>query len=212
MTGTAIPEGLDGTLDSLNVSRESRTRLTAYVQLLLTWQARINLIGPATVAEVWQRHILDSLQLLPLLRDPGSVADLGSGAGLPGLIIGIATGRHIDLYESNQKKAAFLREAARVTKCDARVHCIRLEKLADEMPPSMPRYVTARALAPLNLLLQWASPLLVGGATGLFHKGQDLDSELTEATKYWKMKVIRHPSMTDSCGSIIEITDLGHAD
>lgn len=195
----------------LNVSRESWPRLSAYVELLLQWQQKTNLIGPATAPLVWERHILDSLQLLPLLKRPGSIADLGSGAGLPGVVIAIASGRHLHLYESNQKKAAFLREAARATGSTCSIHRIRLEQLAAHMPEPMPAYVTARALAPLSRLIEWASPLLLAGATGLFHKGQDLDSELTEATKYWKMQVIRHPNATDSRGAILELTELAHA-
>lgn len=212
MSFAAIPAALEAELDRYHVSRESRRALSAYVELLLHWQQKINLIGPATAGTVWQRHVLDSLQLLPLLTEPGDIADLGSGAGLPGLVLAIASGRRVHLYESNQKKAAFLREAARVTAANCEVHCMRLEDMAASLPDPLPRYVTARALAPMRRLLDWAAPLLVKGATGLFHKGQDLDSELTEATKYWKMKVIRHPSATDSRGAIVEITELAHAD
>jgi len=211
MSDPRISVDSESELDRLGVSRESRHRLSTYVELLLRWQEKINLIGPATAPMVWQRHILDSLLLLPLLTEAGSLADLGSGAGLPGLVVAIATGRHVHLYESNQKKAAFLREAARVTHCSSEVHCIRLEQLERNLPMPLPRYVTARALAPLGQLLDWASPLLLRGATGLFHKGQDLDSELTEATKCWKMNIIKHPSATDSRGAIVEITELAHA-
>lgn len=212
MTAASLPpEAAQAELVRLNVSRESLPRLSAYVGLLLEWQEKINLIGPTTAPLVWERHVLDSLQLLPLLQRPGSIADLGSGAGLPGVVIAIATGRHVRLYESNQKKAAFLREATRVTGSNCTIHCMRLEQLAMQMPQPIPTYVTARALAPLPRLITWASPLLLAGATGLFHKGQDLDSELTEATKYWKMKVIRHPNATDSRGAIVELTGLSHA-
>lgn len=191
-----------------NVSRESWDRLATYVELLLKWQQRINLIGPSTQAEVWTRHIADSLEVLPLLgAEEGAIADLGSGAGLPGMVLAITSGRTTDLYDSNQKKAAFLREAARVTGAHAQVHAVRLEEVAQHLPKVMPRFVTARALAPLTLLLDWASPFLLAGATGYFHKGQDLDSELTDATKYWKMKAIKHPSLTDSRGVILEVKE-----
>jgi 16S rRNA (guanine527-N7)-methyltransferase len=198
-------------LDRLGVSRESRARLSAYAELLIQWQQKINLIGPATTSVIWDRHILDSLQLLPLLREAGSIADLGSGAGLPGLVLGIATDRQVHLYESNQKKSAFLREASRISQCLSEIHCVRLEHLEQNLPCPLPRYVTARALAPLSQLLDWASPLLLRGATGLFHKGQDLENELTIATKCWKMNIIRHPSAIDSRGAIVEITELAHA-
>ncbi len=191
-----------------NVSRESWKRLAIYVELLLKWQQHINLIGRSTRDDIWHRHIADSLQLLPLLGDePGGVADLGSGGGFPGLVVAIAAERHVDLYDSNQKKSSFLLEAIRVTQAPARVHTVRLENVGQHLPAVAPKFVTARALAPLVTLLGWAAPLLETGATGLFHKGQDLDSELTEATKYWKMKAIKHLSVTDSRAAILEVRD-----
>jgi 16S rRNA (guanine527-N7)-methyltransferase len=196
----------DDVFQKLNVSRESLNRLETYVGLLLTWQAKINLIGPSTIEDVWQRHVLDGLQLLPLMQNKsGSVADLGSGAGIPGLVVALGGDFQTDLYESNGKKVAFLREAIRQTKANARVHQIRLEALEEHLPAKLPRYVTARALAPLDRLLGWASPFLKRGATGLFHKGQDVDSEVTEAIKTWKIGAIKHSSMTDSRACILEV-------
>ena len=146
-----------------DVSRESCQRLEAYVDLLLAWQKRINLIGPSTAEQVWTRHILDAVQLMPLLP-PGSLAlaDLGSGAGIPGLVLAIAGGHEAHLYESNGKKAAFLGQAIRTTGAKARVHQVRLEDLPGH--PALPRVgvVTARALAPLPLLLDYAEPFLAG--------------------------------------------------
>lgn len=195
-------------LDRFNVSRESREKIETYVKLLLTWQQRINLIGPATVSSVWERHVCDSLQLLPLLP-PGTtrIAELGSGAGIPGLILAMSGDLEAHLYESNGKKAAFLREAARQTGTRATVHNIRLESLAAE--PAVPRVdcVVARALAPLPLLLTYAAPFLAQGSVGLFHKGQDVDAELTDATKYWRMNVVKHASQCDSRGVILEIRE-----
>ena len=203
---STIPPEVATWLDRLNVSRVSRPRLELYVDLLLSWQARINLIGPATAHAVWERHILDSLQLLPLLpAHTTRIAELGSGAGIPGLVIAIAAGLEAHLYESNGKKAAFLREAARQTGTTAHVHMVRLETLKAD--PNLPNVdcVVARALAPLPLLLDYAEPFLSRGAFGLFHKGQDVDAELTEATKYWKMHVTKHASLLDSRGVILEI-------
>jgi len=193
-------------LQQLNVSRESLNRLETYVDLLLTWQARINLIGPSTIEDVWRRHVLDGLQLLAQMKDKtGVVADLGSGAGIPGLIVALGGGYQCYLYESNGKKVAFLREAIRLTGANAQVFQIRLETLEDHLPLKLPRYVTARALAPLARLLDLAHPFVARGATGLFHKGQDVDSELTEATKTWKIGAIKHSSMTDSRACILEV-------
>jgi 16S rRNA (guanine527-N7)-methyltransferase len=193
-------------LDRFDVSRESRPRLELYVELLLTWQKRINLIGPATAGVVWERHILDSLQLLPLLpKGTRTIAELGSGAGIPGLVVAIAADLDVHLYESNGKKAAFLREAARRTGTRAHVHMVRLETLRTEQALPTVDCVLARALAPLPLLLDYAEPFLARGAVGLFHKGQDIDAELTEATKYWKLNVTKHMSLCDSRGVILEV-------
>jgi 16S rRNA (guanine527-N7)-methyltransferase len=195
-------------LERFNVSRESRQKIEAYVKLLLTWQKRINLIGPATVGMVWERHVCDSLQLLPLLpKDCRSIAELGSGAGIPGLILAMTAGLEAHLYESNGKKAAFLREAARQTGARAIIHNIRLETLAEDAHLPAVQCVVARALAPLPLLLDYAEPFLSRGAVGLFHKGQDVDAELTEATKYWRMDVATHASQCDSRGVILEIRE-----
>lgn len=193
-------------LDRFDVSRESRGKVETYVKLLLAWQQRINLIGPATVDAVWSRHVCDALQLLPLLPlGTRTIAELGSGAGIPGLILAMVAGLDAHLYESNGKKAAFLREAARQTQTRATIHNVRLESLTDDLPHV--QCVVARALAPLPLLLDYASPFLAQGAVGLFHKGQDVEVELTEATKYWRMNVLKHASQCDSRGVILEIRE-----
>jgi 16S rRNA (guanine527-N7)-methyltransferase len=202
------PPGVIELLDRYNVSRESRQKIETYVKLLLTWQQRINLIGPATVASVWDRHIRDSLQLLPLLpKDVRTIAELGSGAGIPGLVLAMAADLQAHLYESNGKKAAFLREAARQTGTQAIVHNVRLETLSTKTDLPKVQCVVARALAPLPLLLDYAEPFLSEGALGLFHKGQDVDAELTEATKYWRIGLTTHASQCDSRGVILEIRE-----
>ena len=202
------PPGAIELLDRYNVSRESRQKIETYVKLLLTWQQRINLIGPATVASLWDRHICDSLQLLPLMpKDIRAIAELGSGAGIPGLVLAMASGLQAHLYESNGKKAAFLREAARQTGTEATVHNVRLETLSAKTDLPKVQCVVARALAPLPLLLDYAEPFLASGALGLFHKGQDVDAELTEATKCWKMNFIKHASLYDSRGVILQICE-----
>ncbi|MFN4140618.1 16S rRNA (guanine(527)-N(7))-methyltransferase RsmG [Aestuariivirga sp.] len=198
----------DSILVRFNVSRETRRRIEAYVDLLLLWQSKINLVGPATIPQLWERHIADSLQLIPLLPRPTrSIAELGSGAGIPGLILAIAADLEAHLYESNGKKAAFLREAARLTGARVHVHAIRLESLRQGGETPRVDCVVARALAPLSLLLDYAEPFLSQGAIGLFHKGQDVDAELTEATKCWKIKHVKHRSQCDSRGVILEIDE-----
>lgn len=190
-----------------DVSRESRARLDTYVALLERWQTRINLIGPSTVEQIWERHVVDSLQLLPLLPPTvRTIADLGTGAGFPGLVLAIAGNVHAHLYESNGKKAAFLREAIRVTGVSAELHLYRLETLRNHTCPIV-EVVTARALAPLDRLLFYAEPFLHEGATGLFHKGKELDAELTEATKYWRINYVKHLGVTDSNSAILEVKE-----
>lgn len=195
-------------LARLHVSRESAERLETYVSLLLNWQERINLIGPSTRDDVWTRHIADALQLLPLLPDKVSrLADLGSGAGIPGLILAIARPIEAHLFESNLKKGAFLREAARQTGAKAQIHSIRIEEAGPVAETIKAEAVTARALAPLPKLLDYAQNFLENGAIGYFHKGQDVDAELTDATKSWKIQVEKHPSMTDSRGVILVVKE-----
>jgi 16S rRNA (guanine527-N7)-methyltransferase len=192
-------------LEGYNVSRESLERLGAYARLLIDWQKRINLVGPSTIDSLWERHIADCVQLLPLVRDKGTIfADLGSGAGLPGLVLAIAGNLSVHLYESNAKKCAFLREAARVTATQATIHAVRLEAAG---PIPKVDFVTARALAPLAELLELAAPFLATGVAGYFHKGQDIEAELTFAAKSWRIESTRHPSMTDSRAVILEVKE-----
>jgi 16S rRNA (guanine527-N7)-methyltransferase len=195
-------------LERFHVSRESGNRLETYVSLLLQWQARINLIGPSTRDDIWTRHIADALQVLPLLpKGLKKLADLGSGAGIPGLILAIARPIEAHLFESNLKKAAFLREAARQTGARAQIHTARIEQARSVAETIKAEAVTARALAPLPKLLDYAQSFLENGAIGYFHKGQDVDAELTEATKSWKMQVESIPSMTDSRGVILVVKE-----
>ena len=200
--------GKEAILERFGVSRESGERLETYVGLLLTWQARINLIGSSTRDDIWMRHIADALQLLALLPDnTKTLADLGSGAGIPGLVLAIARPLEAHLFESNLKKGAFLREAARQTRARAQVHSLRIERAGSLAGTIKAEVVTARALAPLSRLLDYAGPFLQNGATGYFHKGQDVDAELTNATKSWKLEVEKHPSMTDSRGLILVVKE-----
>ncbi|MGQ0484688.1 MAG: 16S rRNA (guanine(527)-N(7))-methyltransferase RsmG [Hyphomicrobiales bacterium] len=195
-------------LQRFNVSRESSVRLERYVALLLQWQRRINLIGPAAASQVWQRHILDALQLIPLIPPRTRIiADLGSGAGIPGLVLAVATGLEAHLYESNGKKAAFLGEAARQCEARAIIHQVRIETIGSDPGRPHVEVVTARALAPLGRLLDLAAPFLAAGGTGLFHKGRGLDAELTEAAKSWRIIVEKHPSVTDSQGVILAVKE-----
>jgi 16S rRNA (guanine527-N7)-methyltransferase len=195
-------------LDRYRVSRESLERLEDYVALLLDWQKRINLIGESTAGRVWSRHIADALQIVPLLPpSTRSIADLGSGAGIPGVVLAIATGLHVHLYESSGKKAAFLREAIRLTAAPATVVQGRIETQAQDPRRPQVDAVVARALAKLPMLLDYAAPFLATGARGYFLKGQEIDAELAMATQHWKLRYKKHQSATDSRGVVLEIME-----
>ncbi len=193
------------------VSRETSARLDRFVALLLTWQKHTNLIARSTIPVIWTRHIADSLQLLDLAPQAKVWADLGSGAGFPGIVIACALadtrGATVHLVESIGKKATFLREAVQVTGAPAIVHTMRIEDFVDKAPESID-VVTARALAPLPKLLPLAYPLLKKGALGLFPKGQDVASELTEAAKYWKIQSDLLGSRTDERAQILVVRKL----
>jgi len=200
-------------LAGVDVSRESFLRLQTYVALLLRWQTRINLVGPGTIDDIWTRHIADALQLVGLFAgDPRAIIDLGSGAGIPGLPLAIAwpveSRPYIHLVESNGKKAAFLREALRITGACGEVHQTRIEAIAPARLQPKPQLVVARALTRLSRLLRLAKPFVDKGATCLFHKGQDVDDELTESTKYWRIFYRLYPSRLPGGGWIVEIREI----
>lgn len=190
------------------VSRETEQRLAVLVTELARWQQAKNLISGATLDEVWTRHVADSLQLLDHASQARRWLDLGSGGGFPGLVLGIQLaelGGHIDLVESNARKCAFLRHAARLTGASVTVHNARIEDVVDGFAGKV-EAVTARALAPLPLLLDWCKELLRTGVTGVFPKGQHLEAELTAAAKYWKIQATTFPSLTDSAAAILVIS------
>ncbi len=193
------------------VSRETAARLDRFVELLLKWQRVSNLIADSTVPHLWTRHIADSLQLIPLAPEARTWVDLGSGAGFPGLVLGCVlgdtSGARVHLVESNAKKAAFLREAARVSGAAAAVQHGRAEDVIPGWREPVD-VVTARALAPLSVLVELAAPMVKRGAKALLLKGQDVEAEVTETTKCWNIEAVILPSRTDSTGRIIEIRAL----
>ena len=188
------------------VSRETEERLDRFVALLLLWQSKFNLVASSTLSILWTRHIADSLQLLPLAPDARVWVDFGSGAGFPGIPIACALagrpGTRVHLVESVGKKANFLREVVQQLGLPAEVHQERAEKFGESCAEKVD-VVTARALAPLKTLCDQAFPLIRKGATGLFPKGQDVASELTEAAKYWRLEATTVPSVTSADGAIV---------
>ena len=204
----------DATLDKARalaltpVSRETEARLDRYVDLLREWQTKTNLIAPSTLPTLWTRHISDSLQLLTLAPSAKAWADLGSGGGFPGIVLACALaeapGALVHLVERNAKKAAFLREALRVTNAPGQIHLADIRESVDRIAGPID-CVTARAVAPLHQLIGFVEPLVSKGAKALFLKGQDVEAELTEATKYWNINPHMHPSRTGGQGWIVEL-------
>lgn len=179
--------------------------LELYESLLRRWNARINLVSPRDLARFRERHVDDAAQLVPLIpQATRRIADLGSGAGLPGLVLAILTGLETHLVERDQRKAAFLREAARLTGAPATVHAGD----AATLPPLGADLVTARALAPLPALLPLAVRHLAPGGACLFPKGATAEAELTAARPDWTMHVERFQSRTDPSATILRLTEV----
>jgi 16S rRNA (guanine527-N7)-methyltransferase len=180
-------------------------RLQIYADLLLKWQAKINLVGPDTLPDVWSRHMLDSAQLAPYIPHGAKVADLGSGAGFPGLVLAILRDDlDVHLVESDQRKCAFLREVNRATQAKASIHNTRIEALGSLQAD----VVTSRALAGLDKLLEFADIHRLSTGKCLFPKGKRWAEELTAAQKAWKMAALQHPSRTEPAGRVLELLEI----
>lgn len=202
-----IPMDRAAFADAMNVDApEVLDRLEAYLAHLEKWQRAINLVGSKTLNDPWRRHILDSAQLFEYLPDlrPLKIADLGSGAGLPGLVLAIMTGADVHMLESDQRKATFIREAARLTETNVTVHARRIE----DVPALNADVVTARALAPMDRLLPWVYRHLKNGGKSLLLKGADAEEELTLTAKRWTMKISRKRSLSDASGTVLILDDL----
>jgi 16S rRNA (guanine527-N7)-methyltransferase len=208
MAKTLAAMSVDEFAATTDVSRETIERLDIFASLLVKWQGAINLVGGDSLADVWRRHMLDSAQLAAHIPQGATViTDLGSGAGFPGLVLSIILDNPVRLIEASGKKAAFLREAVRLTRAPAIVHHGRIEKT--EIWSS--DVVVARALAPLALLLDYAEPFLHNAgkdATCIFLKGGRVEEELIEASKNWTMAVERFHSLSDPTGIILRIQDI----
>ena len=191
-----------------NVSRETQSGMSVlaaleiYAKLLVKWQMKINLVSRNSLNTLWTRHILDSVQLIPFLpNSPVKIMDIGSGAGLPGIILGILTVHDIHLVESDQRKCAFLRTVVRETGASATIHNERIEALADMNPD----IITARALAPLDKLLELTRQQHNERLQFLFLKGKTAKQELTSLTSWPKLRAVLHPSITDTEAALIQV-------
>lgn len=193
-----------------DVSRETYGRLGRFVAILEKWNPRINLVSRSTLAEVWTRHILDSVQLFDIAHPgAGLWVDLGSGGGFPGLVVAAlaaeeAPDLRVGLVESDQRKAAFLATAARDMGVTVQVHAARIESVQ----PLAADYLSARALAPLDQLLAYAERHLRPSGRAYLPKGQTHADELAQALASRRFAYEKHPSKTDSQAVILEIWDL----
>lgn len=192
-----------------NVSRETSERLEAYVAELLKWNKKINLIGRSTQEDVWNRHIIDSIQVFEAATDAKTWADVGSGAGLPGLVVAILAKERAPemktiLIESDIRKGVFCRSVARSLDLDVIVRSERIE----ESEPCMADVVSARALAPLNVLLSYAKRHTREGGLAIFPKGAGWKKEITESLASWRFSVEKIPSVTDPSAVILKIGDI----
>ena len=189
------------------VSRETFERLEAFEVVFRRWSARMNLVAPSTLKDLWSRHILDSAQLLPIGGEAQRWADIGSGGGFPGAIIAILLeerpGASVLLIESNGKKAAFLRSALSELAPRARIMARRAESIVAEEPA--PEIVTARAVASLSDLLELTEPWIGADTRALFHKGRDYRAELKLAGDTWNLDLVEHPSAVDEQSVILDI-------
>jgi 16S rRNA (guanine527-N7)-methyltransferase len=205
-----FPFGPEEFAAATNVSRETLGHLKAYAALLQDWNSRHNLVSEKSLEDLWRRHFLDSAQLAPLVPpEAKSLADLGSGAGFPGLVLAeMLRGRvKVTLFEATTKKCAFLKAAAQEMHLPVFVENRRMEDAA----PHRFDVVTARACAPLPKLLAYAQNFIGPNSVCLFLKGQNIGAELTEAHKSWKIQVRQIPSLTDPSGAILELRELaGH--
>jgi len=196
----------------LNVSRETEDRLNAFVTLFQKWAKTINLVAPSTLAETWNRHIVDSVQIYALCPGPRIWADLGSGGGFPGIVTGIllsGTGDGwVHLVESNNKKVAFLRTAILETGARASVHAIRIE----EAPGVIGHCdaISARALAELDLLMGFGLPWAERNPDLRFflHKGRDYQREVEKAHGRWRFDLVKHGSVVEPDSVVLELSKL----
>lgn len=184
--------------------------LERFRALLTEWNTRMNLVGPATLPDFWNRHAWDSAQLLALAPEALTWADLGAGAGLPGVVLAVLgkgrDGYHVNLIESIAKRCRFLTEVVEALNLPASVHNARAEALDLQV-----QVVTARACAPMRRLLGYAQPYFRAGARGLFLKGQDVAMELEEAATYWDFDADLVESQSDARGQIVRVGRLGGA-
>lgn len=189
----------------LNVSRETFNQLQVYVDLVIQSQEVFNLIGPSTVDTIWERHVLDSAQLIRYLpNEPSSIVDIGSGAGFPGVVIALLTQHKVTCIESVQKKANFLMMVKDELGLSFEVVSDRIENLN----PQNADIVTARAVAPLSQLILLARPHLKPDGYFLFPKGEKYNEELEKTRERWLFDCEEYASITNEKSKILRISKI----
>lgn len=195
-----------------DVSRETAERLKIYVDLVLKWQPAQNLIAPSTIPDIWERHVIDSLATKWMFPEARVWADIGSGAGFPGIVTAILQAddldAHVHFIESNQRKVAFLRTVLRETGSRGTVYPGRIEKVAETLNDKGVEAVSARALANLDQLLAWSEPFWRSGATCVFHKGQDFQREVNEASQRWTFDLVQRKSLIDPSSRLLLLSKI----
>lgn len=195
-----------------DVSRETLEKLQAYVAMIEKWNPAINLVARSTLGQIWQRHIADSLQVAEFLtQDQRLWCDIGSGGGLPGLVVAILAhdltpGLRVDMVEVDQRKSVFLRQVVRELGLTCRVHTSKIE----DLPPMSAEVLSARALAPLSSLCAYAKQHLAEGGVAIFPKGAQFASELNEAQKHWSFSVEQVESKTDPQARLLVLREIEH--
>jgi 16S rRNA (guanine527-N7)-methyltransferase len=194
---------------AFSVSHETVEKLKLFEHLLIKWQKAVNLVAPATIPLMWQRHFADSAQLARLAPGAKTWVDLGSGGGFPALVIAIMLANQeeceVHLIESNARKCAFLSEVARQTGAPAHVYNMRIAEAAAKGVVPVADVVTARALASLDKLMELALPFFGVASVALFLKGREAGVEVADARKRWIFDLKIHPSTSDAEGQILEI-------
>lgn len=189
----------------LDVSRETFSLFASYVSLLLKWNPKINLIGPSTEYDIWERHIIDSVQLAPLIPPSHRVLDLGSGAGLPGIPLAIL-GYDVTMVESDTRKSVFIQEAIRICGLGERARVVNAR--IEALPEGTYETISARALAPLSELCTHAYPHMGINAQCLFPKGERYRMELEDAKGAWEFNSHEHSSISNSQSVLLQLTEL----
>ena len=209
----ALIDGPEAFEREFSVSRETSKRLIRYEELLRQWQKAVNLVAPGTLNDVWSRHFADSAQLARLVPlSAQSLMDMGAGGGFPGLVLAIVLAErgpmHVTLVESDNRKAAFLREVARQTGTPVDILSARIEKPETRSKVQAVDVITARALAPLSRLLSLSAPYFAPGSVGLFLKGRDIQGEIVAAEAEWRFDLELVASVTDAEGRIAVVRNV----